>query len=132
MKFAKFLLSTVVTGFFAGANVNYSLAQAQKEQEKSQKEKELIAQCKTKLIKNDPPREAKDWKETKGETYHNPPLISYFIEEGGKVTNVKLKRSSGVRKVDEYAIEWAKGRKYKPMPGCPGIETTESVIIDFQ
>lgn len=114
------------------ADVKHSLAQDQKKPEKSKEEKELISKCKSRLIKNVPPPEPKNWLWGKGETYRGGPVISYLIEEDGRVTNVKLKRSSGVRKIDEYEMEWVKGLKYQAMPGCPGVETTEAINIDFR
>jgi hypothetical protein len=115
---------------FVGAH--HSLGQGEKKPDKSKEEKELIARCKTKLIKNGRPQGPKNRKWGKDETYQHAPVISYRIEEDGSVTNVKLKRGSGVQWIDEYALGWVKSRKYRAMPGCPGIETTENIIIDFQ
>src|SRR5260370_29691720 len=114
---------------FAGAN--HSSGQAEKKSEKNKEEKELIARCKSKLIRNGRPTKPKNWEWGKGEKYRGAPEISYSVQEDGKIANVKLKRGSGVRQIDEYALEWVKGRKYQAMPGCPGIEITETVIIDF-
>ncbi len=114
---------------FAGAN--HSSGQGEKKPEKSKEERELIARCKAKLIKKAPPPEPKNWEWGKGEKYRGAPVIAYSIEEDGRVTDVKLKRGSGVRAIDNYALEWVKSRRYAAMPGCPGIETTETIIIDF-
>ena len=117
--------------FLMVMTANHSSGQGEKKPEESKGKKELIARCKPRQIKKDQSPEPKNWKWEKDETYRGGPVISYTIEEDGRVTNVKLKRSSGVRKIDEYELEQVKNRKYKAMPGCPGIETTESIEIDF-
>jgi TonB family protein len=115
---------------FAGAD--HSLGQGEKKPEKGREEKELIARCKRKLIKNGPSPEPKKWEWGKGEKYRDHPVVSYTIKEDGTVTNVKLKRTSGVRKIDEYVLQSVKAQKFEAMPGCPGIETTETIIIDLR
>ena len=103
----------------------------QKADEESEK-RELIARCKTKIVKKTPRPEPKDLQWGKDEKYRGAPVISSTIQEDGNVVNVKLERSSGVRWIDEYALQTVKGRKYQAMPGCPGVETKETIIIDFQ
>jgi TonB family protein len=132
MTLRKTLLYTLGRVFLIVITANPSSGPDEKKQEKTKEEKELIAACKTKLIKKDGPPEPKDWKWGKDGRYRGGPTISYTIEADGNVTNVKLKRSSGVRKIDEYELASVKRQKFKPMPGCPGVETTETIIIDFQ
>jgi len=59
------------------------------------------------------------------------PLVSYQITESGEIVNVRLKRSSGIRDVDDVALNFVRGRKYNPRPGCPVIDSEEGVIVDF-
>ena len=66
------------------------------------------------------------------EKYRGAPVISYTIQEDGSVIDLKLQRSSGVKGIDKYALQTVKGWKYRAMPGCPGVDTTVTLIIDFQ
>jgi TonB family protein len=132
MTATKSLVYALVLTLLVLAGADHSSGQSEKKPEKSKEEKELIARCKTRPIKNALPKEPKNWKWEKGEKYHGGPTISYTIEEDGTVTNVKLKRSSAVRKIDEYYVAWVKGSKYEAMPGCSGIDTAFSITIDFQ
>src|SRR5262245_6835192 len=104
MKALRFLIYMPLAVCFVLANASYSLGQAEKKLEKSKEEKELIARCKSRPIKKKLPEEPKNWKWEKGETYRGGPVISYTIQEEGTVTNVKLKRTSGVHKIDEYYL----------------------------
>jgi TonB family protein len=131
MTLMKISICALGVTFLILAMADHSLGQGEKKPEKSKEEKELIARCKSKLIKNGPPPEPKKWEWGKGEKYRDHPVVSYTIEEDGTVTNVKLKRASGVRKIDEYALQSVKGQRFEAMPGCHGIETTETIIIDF-
>jgi len=122
----------LIGAFLFSAGAASLSGQGENKQEKSKDEKELVARCKCKLIKNGRPAEYKNQKWGKDEKYRGAPVISYTIKEDGSVTNVNLKQGSGVRWIDEYALEWVKGRKYQAMPGCPGVDTTETIVIDFQ
>jgi TonB-like protein len=127
----KSLIYALAATLLVFAYANHSLGQGEKKPGKSKEEKELVARCKSRLIKSGPAPEPNKWEWGKDETYRGGPVISYTIEEDGNVTNVRLKRSSGVRKIDAYYLASVRGRKYQAMPGCPGIETTESMTIDF-
>ena len=106
--------------------------QDQKKPEQTPDQQELAKRCKTKLLKEAPPAEPKDKEWGKDEKYRGAPTVSYTIQADGSVTNVRLKRKSGVRWIDEYALALVKSRKYEAMPGCLGIETAETITIDFQ
>ena len=103
----------------------------QKADEESEK-RELIARCKTRIVKNDLPPQRNDWHWGDDEKYRGAPVISYTIQEDGSVIDLKLQRSSGVKGIDKYALQTVKGWKYRAMPGCPGVDTTVTLIIDFQ
>ena len=67
-----------------------------------------------------------------GEHYLHSPLVSYNIEEGGTVTNVRLVRSSGASKIDKNFVEQTALNRYKPrLPGCGVIETQMDLTIDW-
>ena len=59
------------------------------------------------------------------------PLISFQIAPSGDVINIHLKRSSGFRDVDEYALSSLKSSRYNDRPGCPVIDVEASVSVDF-
>jgi len=58
------------------------------------------------------------------------PLITFQILESGEVTNVRLKRSSGVADIDEDALNWIQSTRYNRRPGCGVIESQASVTVD--
>jgi len=59
------------------------------------------------------------------------PLIAFQIAESGEVINAHVKRSSGIRDVDDYALNSIRSTKYNPRSGCPVIESEADVIIDW-
>lgn len=59
------------------------------------------------------------------------PIVAFQILESGDVTNIVLKRSSGIRDEDNAALDWVKGSKYNNRPGCGTDETEVGVTIDF-
>jgi TonB-like protein len=122
----------LIGAFLFSSGATSASRPGENKQEKSKDERELIARCKCKLIKDGRPAESKNQKWGKDEKCRDAPVISYTIKEDGSVTKLKLKRGSGVRWIDEYALEWVKGRKYQAMPGCPGVDSAETIIIDFQ
>lgn len=64
--------------------------------------------------------------------YKRMPVVTFQIEESGKVVNVKLKRSSGSPSIDKYALSWVRSWKYKPRPaGCGVLESEVGATIDF-
>jgi TonB family protein len=94
-------------------------------------EKAIVAACsKMKLLKWPNIPFPDNWL-GKDEKYRGAPSISYSIASDGTVHDVKLRRSSGSRKVDKWATDTIRAWKYKPVPECPGIESEISLIIDF-
>ena len=132
MKPLKLLNALLFAALLFPGTARYSLGQDQKKKEQNRKERELMAGCKSELKKNEVPLEPKNWKLEKGEKYGGGPVISYTIEEDGTVTSVKLKRSSGVQRIDEYYLARVKDRKFEVIPGCPVVEATLDVLIHFQ
>lgn len=74
----------------------------------------------------------KDFRFRKGETYRNSPIVSYQVDPDGTVSNVKLIRSTGVKDIDAFAVDWAKKLKYKPAPDCETLLVDTSITIDFR
>jgi len=68
----------------------------------------------------------------KGETYKRSPVIRFEIEESGKVSKPEVKRSSGVRDIDNWVLDQVKTWKFKPNPGCGIIEDETTFVIDFE
>jgi TonB family protein len=60
------------------------------------------------------------------------PLIAFQIAESGEVINAHVKRSSGIRDIDDSALNSIQSTKYSARPGCPVIESEASVTIDFR
>lgn len=75
---------------------------------------------------------SKELKFRKGETYRHSPVVSYQVDPDGTVSNVKLIRSTGVKDIDAFAVEWVKQLKYKPAPGCETLLTEVDITIDFR
>lgn len=60
------------------------------------------------------------------------PIVAFQIAPSGEVVNVRINRSSGIRDIDDYALNWIQSEKYNARPGCPVIESEADVIIDFR
>ena len=67
----------------------------------------------------------------KGEKWAGAPVIAFDISESGKVDNIHLTRSSGVRDIDQRAVIWVRSRKYERRPGCGVVESNINLIVDF-
>ena len=89
-----------------------------------------VKKCKTKLTYQPKLELPENWLGN-DEKYVHAPVVSFLITEDGTVHNVKLKRGTGVKKLDEHIVRYVREWKYKPMPGCEGVETTTSVLIHF-
>jgi TonB family protein len=74
----------------------------------------------------------REFKFRKGEKYRNSPVVFYEVNPDGKPSNVKLMRSTGVKDIDDFAVDWVKKLKYKPAPGCVGFESQMTITIDFR
>ncbi len=60
------------------------------------------------------------------------PVVAFRVLETGDVIDVVLKRSSGVRDKDNFALTSARGMKFNSRPGCGTIESEASATIDLR
>jgi len=60
------------------------------------------------------------------------PIIAFHIEESGEVTHARVKRSSGIADLDNYALNSIRGDRYSKRPGCGVIESEADVIVDYR
>lgn len=67
-----------------------------------------------------------------GESYKGAPIVKYQINEDGTVSDVKIKRNSGVNDIDRKVVRALFRWKYEQGNGCGIIETEMSVTIDWQ
>ena len=104
----------------------------QNKQEKHDEDRSDLAKpCNPKLVKSSNPK-GKPIQVHDGEKPSGfPPTITFEVLETGKVTNVHLKRSSGMKDTDDYALTSVRSRRYNSRPGCPAIQTEAVVLIDF-
>ncbi|MCU1283982.1 MAG: Gram-negative bacterial TonB protein C-terminal [Acidobacteriales bacterium] len=67
-----------------------------------------------------------------GKGFKNPiPVLSYTILEDGSVSNVKLIKGTGSKKLDADVVKRIRSWKYKPQPGC-AIDTKITINIDLK
>jgi TonB family protein len=59
------------------------------------------------------------------------PIVALEILESGDVSNIRLKRSSGVADIDKYALDWVKQMRYNRRPGCGSFDSEVGVNVDF-
>jgi hypothetical protein len=59
------------------------------------------------------------------------PLVTFQIADSGELVNIRLKRSSGFKDIDDLALSFVKSGKYNGRPGCPVIDVEESLTVDF-
>ena len=92
---------------------------------------ELAKLCNPKLVKSSNPKgkpiQVRDGEKPSGFTT----IVTFEVLETGKVTNVRLKRSSGMKDTDDYALTSVRSRRYNSRPGCPAIQSEAVVLIDF-
>ncbi len=90
---------------------------------------DLAKRCNPTLVRSSSPKgkpiQVRDGEKSSGFT----PIVAFEILESGKVTNVRLKRSSGMRDIDDYALNSIRSHRYNSRPGCPVIETKADVLI---
>jgi penicillin-binding protein 1A len=61
------------------------------------------------------------------------PVIKFEILENGEVRNVAVQRSSGIEKIDGYALAWITTIRYEERPlGCGIIESQAAVNINYR
>lgn len=76
----------------------------------------------------------RDFSMQEHETYRHTPVVHYAIDSQGKVLDVRLVRSSGIRRLDATILNAIKHWRYKPDPHCPLVEVVEtdaSITIDW-
>jgi hypothetical protein len=76
--------------------------------EKVRKQGEAAKPCVPQLAPGPSHGPPKEFKFRKGETYRQSPVVSYQVDPDGTVSNVKLIRSTGVKDIDAFAVEWVK------------------------
>ena len=93
---------------------------------------DLAKRCNPTLVKSSSPKgkpiQVRDGEKSSGFT----PIVAFEILESGRVANVRLKRSSGMRDVDNYALISVRSQGYNTRPGCPAIESEADVMIDYR
>jgi len=55
----------------------------------------------------------------------------FEILESGEVSNIRLKRSSGIADIDAYALNSVRRMKYNSRPGCGIVDSEAGVTVDF-
>ena len=60
------------------------------------------------------------------------PIISFQITSTGEVLNAHVKRSSGIRDMDDSALNLIQSGRYNSRPGCPVVDNEADVIIDVR
>lgn len=100
---------------------------------KSSQQEYDARRCAPKLLKERPRRGVDERIHIgKGEKYKNSPVVAFQIQESGEVTNVVLKRSSGVANIDAHALASIRGLKFNKRPGCGVVESQGDVLIHFR
>ena len=89
-----------------------------------------VKRCAPKLVRQARNAEGTSFKIGKGERWKSSPVIALEILESGEVANAHVKRSSGVRDVDNCALNWFKGMRYNSRSGCGITESDVGVTID--
>ena len=90
-----------------------------------------VKKCKTNLTYQPKLELPENWL-GKDEKYIHAPVVTFFIAKDGTVHDVKLKQRTGAKQLDEYMVRYVRQWKYKPIPGCQGVETTRSILIHFE
>lgn len=113
------------------ASTRFTAAPQEKTAKRGEDTKDLAKRCNPTIVRKvELKRTAIKFRE--GEKLKNSPIVSFQITESGDVTGIRLKRSSGVRDYDNAALSFVRSRKYNARPGCPTIDSTEDVIVDFR
>ena len=66
-----------------------------------------------------------------GESYAGPPVLRADIEEDGKVMNLQLLSSSGIRRLDAILSANGKQWKYAPRPHCGSVPANIVVTVGW-
>jgi len=110
---------------------NSTIASSQDKPEKTNEDqKRLIKRCNAVVVKKAKLKgKAIQVREGEKSTGFDP-LIAFQIAESGEVINAHVKRSSGIKDRDDFALNSVKSTRYNARPGCPVIESEASVTID--
>jgi TonB family protein len=60
------------------------------------------------------------------------PIIAFQITSTGEVLKAHVKRSSGIRDMDNSALSSIQSSKYNSRPGCPVIDSEADVLIHLK
>jgi TonB family protein len=71
------------------------------------------------------------WNQDASKVLSHYPIVSFTVGERGEVSNIKLRRSSGIREIDEWVVDSMRKWRYKPTPGCDEIESKVEFSIHF-
>ncbi len=72
----------------------------------------------------------KNWTPPKGVKLKEVPVVSFILHKDGKITDVKLKTSSGNKQVDDLAVKTIK--KSAPFAKLPKNVDTDVIDFDFR
>lgn len=72
-----------------------------------------------------------DFRLEKNDRYRNTPVVAFTIHPDGKITDIRLVRSSGISRLDAFILNAVKNWELEPRSNCPVIETEMSVTIDW-
>ena len=97
----------------------------------SREKSDAATRCRPALASKPKPAWPKAIHSRRGEVYRQDPIVSFEINEQGRVENVKTVRTSGLRDIDSWVEREIARWKYKPAPGC-GVRHSETIVtVDF-
>lgn len=122
-------LSLRAFGFLAVLSVCLSIAASAEENANVQP---YAKRCSPKVFRRVSGRDAPSIRVREGEKPSGfDPTITFQILENGEVAQVKIKRSSGISDLDQYALRSIRLSRYNRRPGCGTIESQATVTVDF-
>jgi TonB family protein len=63
--------------------------------------------------------------------YKRSPIVTFDVDESGALHQVKIKRSSGSRTLDDLALSEVRRWRFQPLPGCGNLQSEALITIDF-
>jgi outer membrane biosynthesis protein TonB len=57
--------------------------------------------------------------------------VIFQIAESGELANIRLKRGSGFKDIDDLALRLIKSGKFNRRLGCPVIDVEKGEMVDF-
>jgi TonB family protein len=85
--------------------------------------------CRTKLVSHRDSTHT--FKLQKGDRYLGGPTFTFDVQADGRVRNVRLKRSSGVTRLDEMVLHDVESYRFSERSGCPVVQLTSTETIHF-